>query len=295
MANPQIEAVREWLASRPRPSGLAERRERLLTLVDRYTVPPDVQIETADAGGVPAEWTLTPTADAKQVVQFLHGGAYLSGSIATHRHMVAQLGRVARARTLALDYRLAPEHPFPAALEDALTAYRYLLSQGYAPAQIALAGESAGGGLALAMAVSLREMGMVLPACAWLSSPWTDLAMTGESMESKADVDPLIQKPYLLEAAAAYLNGADPRAPLASPLYADLTGLPPLLVQVGTAETLLDDSTRLARSAAQADVRVTLDIWPDTIHAWSLFYQQVDAGQQSLEAVGAFVQSQFAR
>ncbi|CAB3749179.1 alpha/beta hydrolase [Paraburkholderia humisilvae] len=295
MANPQIDAIREWLASKPRPTALAERRARMLTLVDRYTIAPDVRIEATDADGVPAEWTLTPVADPKRVVLFLHGGAYIAGGIATHRHMVAQIGRVARARTLALDYRLAPEHPFPAALEDALTGYRYLLSRGYAPAHIAIAGESAGGGLALAMLVSLRQIGVDLPACAWLSSPWTDLDMTGASMESKADVDPLIQKPYLLEAAAAYLNGADPRTPLASPLYADLAGLPPLFIQVGTAETLLDDAMRLARRAAQTDVRVVLDVWPEMIHAWSLFYQQLDAGQQSLESMGAFVRSMLER
>jgi epsilon-lactone hydrolase len=293
MANPQIKAVRELLTSQPRPTGLAERRARLLSLVSRYTIAPDVQIDAVSADGVPAEWTLTPVANPRRVVLFLHGGAYISGAIATHRHMVAQIGRVARARTLALDYRLAPEHPFPAALEDALTAFRFLLSQGYAPEHIALAGESAGGGLALAMLVSLRQMGLALPSCAWLSSPWTDLEMTGESMESKADADPLIQKPYLLEAAACYLNGADPRTPLASALYADLSGLPPMLIQVGTAETLLDDSVRLARRAAQADVRVVLDIWPGMIHAWSLFYQQLDAGQESLASMGAFVQAMF--
>jgi monoterpene epsilon-lactone hydrolase len=294
MANPEIEAVREMLTSQPRPPGLTERRARLLALAGRYTIPPDVQIQPIDAGGVPAEWTLTPEADPKRVVLFLHGGAYISGSIATHRHLVAQIGRVARARTFALDYRLAPEHPFPAALEDALTGYRFLLSEGYVPEHIALAGESAGGGLVLAMLVSLRQIGLALPACAWLSSPWTDLEMTGASMESKADVDPLIQKPYLYESAAAYLNGADPRTPLASPLYADLNGLPPMLIHVGTAETLLDDSVRLARRAAQADLRVTLDIWPDMIHAWSLFYQQLDAGQQALASVGTFLQSMLA-
>jgi epsilon-lactone hydrolase len=293
MANPQIDSIRELLASAPRPTGLAERRARMLSLVSRYTVSPDAHIEAVDADGVPAEWTLTPVADPGRVVLFLHGGAYISGGIATHRHLVAEIGRVTRARTLALDYRLAPEHPFPAALEDALTAYGFLLSQGYMPGNIALAGESAGGGLALAILISLRQMGLPLPACAWLSSPWTDLDMTGDSMESKADVDPLIQKPYLLEAAASYLNGADARTPLASPLYGDLSGLPPLLIHVGTAETLLDDSIRLARLAAQADVRVTLDIWPDMIHAWSLFYQQLDAGRQSLASMGEFVRAMF--
>lgn len=291
MADPQIEIVRTLLASRPRPAGLAERRERLDALGSRYSVAADVKIESVQADGVPAEWTTTPDADPKRVILFLHGGAYIAGSILSHRHMVAQIGREARARTLALDYRLAPEHPFPAALDDAISGYRFLLSRGYEPAHIALAGESAGGGLALATLLSLRDMGLALPACTWCSSPWIDLEMTGDTMTTKAAVDPLIQKPYLAEAATAYLNGANPLTPLASPLHADLTGLPPMLVQVGTAETLLDDSIRLAGLAAEANVRVTLEAWPDMIHAWTLFYQQVDAGRRSLASMGAFVRS----
>lgn len=291
MADPQIEIVRTLLASRPRPAGLAERRERLDALGSRYSVAADVKIESVQADGVPAEWTTTPDADPKRVILFLHGGAYIAGSILSHRHMVAQIGREARARTLALDYRLAPEHPFPAALDDAISGYRFLLSRGYEPAHIALAGESAGGGLALATLLSLRDMGLALPACTWCSSPWIDLEMTGDTMTTKAAVDPLIQKPYLAEAATAYLNGANPRTPLASPLHADLTGLPSMLVQVGTAETLLDDSIRLAGLAAEANVRVTLEAWPDMIHAWTLFYQQVDAGRRSLASMGAFVRS----
>ncbi|MGO4329112.1 alpha/beta hydrolase [Cupriavidus sp. 2TAF22] len=291
MSDPQIEAVRNLLASQPRPGELSERRKRLDSLLGRYPVAPDVQVEAANVDGVPAEWTMTPAADPARVLVFLHGGAYISGSLLSHRHMVAQIGREARTRTLALDYRLAPEHPFPAALEDAIAGYRFLLSQGYEPANIALAGESAGGGLALATLVSLRDLGIPLPACTWLSSPWTDLEMTGESMVTKAAVDPLIQKPYLLEAAAAYLNGASPRMPLVSPVHADLTGLPPMLIQVGTAETLLDDSIRLAQRAGEANLRARLELWPDMIHAWSLFYQQVDAGRRSLASMGAFVRA----
>jgi acetyl esterase/lipase len=295
MADPQIEIIRSLLASRPRPAALAERRERLDAFGTRYTVPADVQIDSEVANGVAAEWTITPEADPTRVVMFLHGGAYISGSLVSHRHLVAQVGREARARTLALDYRLAPEHPFPAALEDAVAGYRFLLSRGYEPAHIALAGESAGGGLALAALVSLRDMGVALPACIWCSSPWTDLEMSGQTMTTKASVDPLIQKPYLLEAAAAYLHGADARTPLASPLYADLAGLPPMLVQAGTAETLLDDSVRLARQAAEANVRVTLEAWPDMIHAWTLFYQQLDAGRRSLASACAFIGSMLNR
>jgi acetyl esterase/lipase len=183
---------------------------------------------------------------ARRAVLFLHGGGYVSGSLDSHRHMIGQAGREAQTRTLALAYRLAPEHPFPAALEDAIAGYHYLLSQSFDPKRIAVAGESAGGGLAIAMLVSLRDRGVPLPACTWCSSPWVDLEAIGGSMTTKASVDPLIQKAYLMELAAAYLKGVDPRMPLASPLYADLHGLPPMLIQVGSAETLLDDSVRLA-------------------------------------------------
>jgi monoterpene epsilon-lactone hydrolase len=174
--------------------------------------------------------------------------------------MIAEAGRRSGARTLAVGYRLAPEHPFPAALDDTVAAYKFVLSSGYAPEHIALAGESAGGGLALATVVTLRDAGVALPACLWCSSPWVDLETSGGSMATKAAVDPLIQQSYLLELAACYLNGSNPRAPLASPLYADLSGLPPMLIQVGSAETLLDDAIRLAGVAGAADVSVTLQV-----------------------------------
>jgi len=291
MADAEIDVIREIIASHPRPAGLSERRKRLDALGGQYVLPTDVRVEAVDANGVAAEWTTTPGADPGRVIMFLHGGGYISGSLDSHRHMVAQAGREARARTLALGYRLAPEHPFPAALEDAIAGYRFLLSQGLEPKHIAVAGESAGGGLAIATLVSVRDAGLALPACTWCSSPWVDLEASGDSMTTKAPVDPLIQKPYSLELAAAYLNGADPRTPLASPIYAELKGLPPMLIQVGSAETLLDDAVRLARVAGAADVRVTLEVWPDMIHAWHLFYQQVAAGRHALAAVGAFIRS----
>jgi epsilon-lactone hydrolase len=291
VTDPEIDVIRTILASRPRPPDLGERRKRLDALGAQYPLPSDVRVETVDANGVAAEWTSTPGADPAHAILFLHGGGYISGSLDSHRHMIAQAGREARARTLALDYRLAPEHPFPAALDDALAGYRFLLAQGLAPDHIAIAGESAGGGLAVATLVSARDTGLPLPACAWLSSPWVDLEVTGGTITTKASVDPLIQKPYLLELAEAYLAGADPRTPLASPLYADLKGLPPLLIQVGAAEILLDDAVRLARAAGAADVRVTLEIWPDMIHAWHLFYQQVAAGRRALANVGTFIRS----
>jgi len=290
MADAEINVIRGLLAAHPRPASLDERRKRLDALGAQYPLPPDVRVEPVDANGVAAEWTTTPEADPTRAILFLHGGGYISGSIDSHRHMIAQAGREARARTLALGYRLAPEHPFPAALDDAIAGYRFLLSQGFAPETIAVAGESAGGGLAVATLVSLHDAGEPLPACAWLSSPWVDLTMTGASIRTKAAVDPLLSEPYLAELAKAYLNGTDPLNPLASPLHADLRGLPPMLIQVGSAEILLDDAVRLAGAAGAADVRVTLEVWPDMIHAWHhLFYQQVAAGRRALAAVGAFI------
>lgn len=291
MADAEIDAIRAILAARPRPAELGERRQRLDALGAQYKLPADVWVEAVNANGVAAEWTTTPGADPSCVILFLHGGGYISGSINSHRHMIAQAGREARARTLALGYRLAPEHPFPAALDDAIAGYRFLLAQGIEPRRIALAGESAGGGLAIATLVLLGDAGTALPACTWCSSPWVDLEVTGDSAMEKAAVDPLIQKPYLVQIASMYLNGADPRTPLASPLHADLRGLPPMLIQVGAAETLLDDAVRLARAAGAANVRTTLEVWPDMIHAWHLFYQQVAAGRRALAAVGAFIGS----
>ena len=201
MANAEIAAIRDMLAASPRPADLADRRQRLDALGSRYIVPADVLVEPVDANGVPAEWTTTPAADPTRVILFLHGGGYISGSIRSHRHMIAQAGREAGARTLALGYRLAPEHPFPAALEDALTGYRYLLSQGFEPRNIVIAGESAGGGLAVATLVALRDDGTPLPAAIWCSSPWIDLEMSGTTMTTKAAVDPLIQQSYLAQLA----------------------------------------------------------------------------------------------
>lgn len=290
-AETEMAEVRAMLAAGPRPSDLAGRRQRLDDLTARYAMPADVVVEPVDANGVEAEWTATPAADPERVIMFLHGGGYVSGSIKSHRHMVAQAGREAGTRTLALGYRLAPEHPFPAALEDALTGYGFLLSQGFLPQNIVIAGESAGGGLAIATLVSLREEGTALPACAWCSSPWTDLEMSGATMQTKAAVDPLIQGPYLHELAAAYLQGRDPRMPMVSPIHADLRGLPPLLIQVGSDETLLDDAIRLAGVAAAADVRTTLQVWPHMIHAWHLFYAQLADGRRSLAEMGAFVRA----
>ncbi len=291
MSETEIGALRAMLLSRPRPDGLAERRQRLDALGQAYSLAPDVSVAPVDANGVPAEWTSTPAADVSRVILFLHGGGYVSGSIASHRHLIAEAGRAAGARTLALEYRRAPEHAFPAAVDDAMAGYRFLLSTGVAPSRICIAGDSAGGGVTIASLVSIRDAGLKLPGCAWCISPWVDLEGLGESMDSKAASDPMIQRDYMLEIAAMYLNGADPRSPLAAPLYAELAGLPPMLIQVGTAETLLDDAVRLAGRAAAADVRVTLETWPGMIHVWHLFHPQLAEGRRAIAAAGAFIRA----
>jgi monoterpene epsilon-lactone hydrolase len=291
MSDPEIDAIRAILTSRPRPADLAERRDRLDGLGRNYPTAADIRLESVTANGVPAEWSTAPTADPARAILFLHGGGYISGSIESHRPLATEIGRAAGARTLALGYRRAPEHPFPAALEDTVSGYRFLLEHGIAPHHIAVAGDSAGGGLTIALMVAARDRGLPLPSCGWCISPWVDLENDGITMETKAAVDPLIQKPYLMELANAYLGGASPRTPLASPLFADLEGLPPILIQVGSAETLLDDSVRLCGALGAADVVVTLEVWPDMIHAFPLFNQQLAAGRLAIERAGKFIWS----
>jgi acetyl esterase/lipase len=293
MSRSEIDAIRELLRSKPRPAGFAERRERLDAIGSSAPLARDINLEPIDANGVPAEWSLVPGSDASRVLLFLHGGGYCSGSIVSHRGMVTEAGRAAGARTLAVAYRLAPEHPFPAALEDARAAYGFLLDQGIAPSKVAIGGDSAGGGLTLALMTVLRDAGQPLPGCAWLVSPWVDLQMTGASLAEKAQVDPLISKPYLEELASAYLAGTDAANPLASPLQAELAGLPPLLVQVGSAETLLDDAVRITRRAGAADVQIKLEIWPHMTHAWHLWAAQLEEGRRAIASAGAFIRAQL--
>ena len=206
--------------------------------------------------------------------------------------MVSEAGRAAAARTLAVGYRLAPEHPFPAALDDAVSAWRYLRTQGIGAAHIAIGGDSAGGGLTVALINRLRDAGEAPLGCAWLVSPWTDLTMSGATLTSKDAVDPLIHKSYLEELAGAYVPaGMDRKDPRISPLYARLEGFPPTLIQVGSAETLLSDATRFAEALGAADVAVAFEIWPHMIHAWHLWNAHLKAGRRALASAGAFIKA----
>jgi epsilon-lactone hydrolase len=287
--DPEIRTIRELIASRPRVSDIVQRRRDIDARGLAFGLASDVTIEQVSAGGAPAEWTSTPVAAASAVVLYVHGGGYVIGSLDSHRHLVAEIGRACGARALALDYRLAPEHPFPAPVEDALAAYRFLLASGIKPGRIAIAGDSAGGGLVVAAMLAIRGAGLPQPGCGWCISPWVDLQSTGASMLDNAARDPTVQKAGILDFAGIYLAGADPRSPLASPIHGDLRGLPPLLIQVGAVETLLDDALMLARAASLADVFVDLQVWPEMIHVWHQWFTQLDAGRRAIAAGGAFV------
>ena len=291
MADAEIIALRAKLAGRPRSDDYRQRRRDMDERGLAYALQADVTIEPVTANGVPAEWSATPGAAANAALLYLHGGGYVIGSLNSHRHLVAEAGRAADCWALALDYRLAPEHPFPAAVEDAVAGYRYLLGRGVNPGRIAIAGDSAGGGLVVAAMFAIREAGLPQPACGWCISPWVDMEASGETMTSRSAADPMVQKAGILDMARLYLNGADPRSRLASPIYADLTGLAPLLIQVGAAETLLDDGLALAKAAGAADVYVELQIWPEMVHVWHLFHPELKAGSQAIEAGGAFVRA----
>jgi monoterpene epsilon-lactone hydrolase len=286
----EIDAIRTLLTSKPRPVGWSERRQRIDEVGSVWPVADDVRLEEVDLDGVPGEWSIASGSDAARVLMFFHGGGYCSGSILSHRRMVTEAGRAARMRTLAVAYRLAPEHPYPAAHEDAMTAWRFLRKQGIPARNIAVGGDSAGGNLTITLINRLRSAGEEQPACAWLASPWTDLTMSGPSLETKDAVDPLIHKAYLEELASAYAPApVDRKDPLISPLFADLHGFPPTLIQVGSEETLLDDAVRFARAAGSAEVNVTLQIWPHMIHAWPMWNAKLEDGRQALSQAGQFI------
>jgi monoterpene epsilon-lactone hydrolase len=295
MSEQQLQAIVEMLRSQPvvNPNAsVEEARAGFEQVASMFPVDADIKREAVSAGGIKAEWVSAPDADAGRAVLYLHGGGYVIGSINTHRSLAARLSRASGARVLVIDYRLAPEHPHPAAVDDAVAAYRWMLAQGLKPARITVAGDSAGGGLTVATLLAIRDAKLPLPGAGACLSPWVDLEGIGESMTTKAGVDPIVQKTGLLQMAAAYLGGKAPRTPLAAPLYADLSGLPPLLIQVGTAETLLDDASRLAERARKAGVTVSYEPWESMIHVWHLFAPMLDEGQQAIDRIGEFVRKQ---
>jgi epsilon-lactone hydrolase len=290
MASEQLAMIIQLLRSRPvlEDFDVLRLRQGLETLVSGSPVPDGVTCTPIRVGDVPCEWIVADGAREDRVLLYLHGGGYCIGSINTHRALVARLSAATGMRGLAVDYRLAPEHPFPAAVDDATAVYRWLLAEDVAPSRIVVGGDSAGGGLTLATLLAIRDAGLPRPAGGVCLSPWTDLEVTGGTMDTHAERDPMIDRAGALRLAAAYLGDAHARTPLASPLHADLRGLPPLLVQVGTAETLLDDSVRLAERARAADVDVTLEPWEDMIHVWHAFAPHLPEADEAITAIGAW-------
>lgn len=268
---------------------LDQLREKLVKDTKFLKPPKDVVITPVNAAGVPAEWLDPPNPISSKAMIYLHGGGYVMGSPATHRSLVARLAKACGIRTLSVDYRLAPEHPFPAALEDALAVYQWMLNQGVLPKNIIIAGDSAGGGLTLATLISLRDNHLPLPAMALCISPWTDLTLTGESITNCAKIDPYISQD-LLKLGAHYVGDNDPRHPHISPFYADLKGLPPLLIHVGTDEVLLSDSTRLAKAAEDAGVEVNLKVWDRMWHDFHLWAPYLPEADQAIEEISEFVE-----
>ena len=280
------------------PVSLAERRLAYERSVETYVghpiaLPEGMRVEPVDVNGVPAEWLSPAFADTKGVLLYLHGGAYILGSPQSHRDLVARLGAAAGIPALLIHYRLAPEHVFPAALDDALTAYHWLLNQGYPAEHIALSGDSAGGGLTLALLQTVRDRYLPQLACAALFSPWTDLAGTVKSRRAQEAVDPIFSGDTINALAHFYAGAEDLGNPLLSPLYANFHDFPPLRIDVGRDEVLLDDSLLIAEHARVAHVPVELTVWDDLWHVFQAYASVLPEGQQSLEKMGSFLRCQM--
>ena len=292
-----IDAVRAMLAELlggPDASIEHRRAQTEVFLENQPPLPPGLTLSNLTLGGVPAEQISPQDGSARGIFLHLHGGGYVMGAPAGSRALTAAIAERARMSVVSLDYRLAPQHRFPAALEDAVGAYGALLAGGARPGEIAIGGESAGGGLAVAALAAARDQGLPAPACVVALSPWADLACEGGSYEALSGRDPLLTRDVLLQMARDYLGEADAADPRASPALADLTGLPPLLIQVGAEEVLLDDARRLAERARACAVDATLQVWPDMIHVWQMFAAMLPQGDAAIDAIVAFVKGRLA-
>jgi len=263
-------------------------------LAKMVKVPKSVKCEPVEARGIPSEWISAPDVKQEHIILYLHGGGYVTGSINTHREMLSRISAASKARVFIIDYRLAPEYPFPAAVEDSTKAYQFLIEdQKIAPNNVIIAGDSAGGGLTLASLLNLRDKGIALPTAAVCISPWTDLGLTSKSYKEKARIDPMVTMDDLMFCARLYLGNADYTNPLASPLYGDPKGLPPLLILVGSAEILLEDSVVFAEKAKEAGVEVVLDIMEDMPHVYPIFAAFAPEGQQGIKKISEFTKKIF--
>lgn len=298
MASPELNDIIQMIRDRGKaaaenPQTLKEQRAGADAGGQAFEDLTGITTEAVDANGVPAEWVVATDADENRAILYVHGGGYVAGSIVSHRGLAASLSKSASARVLNVGYRLAPEHKFPAPVDDAISAYRWLLASGADPANTVIGGDSAGGGLAVAALVAIRDAGLPMPAAGLCLSPWVDMESLSESFVSRSALDPMVQKDRLLGMAGEYLGDADPKSPLASPIYADLTGLPPLIIQVGTSETLFDDATWLRDHATKAGVDVTFESWDDMVHVWHRYAPKLPEAQQAVDRLGEFVKEKL--
>ncbi|MBN1138897.1 MAG: alpha/beta hydrolase [Anaerolineae bacterium] len=282
--------IQRRLSQRSGARDVAEHRASIEKLCRFFKPIGPIRCEPVEANGVPAEWVIPEVVQSSRAILFIHGGSFVAGSIASHRTLAGNVAIASKTRALLLDYRLAPEHPFPAAVEDVVAAYEWLLSQGLAPSQVVAAGDSAGGNLALALLIYLRDRQQPMPAGGVGLCPAPDLSFSGESVAVNLKKDIMLDVGEERTYIDAYLNGVDPRTPLASPIYADLRGLPPLLMQVGSDEILLPDVERFAEKARAAGVEATLEVWPEMQHDWQMAAKLLPEGRQAIEHAGAFVE-----
>ncbi len=278
----------------PADSDVTEQRRLLRELLSAQPLPAEITVTAGKLGGVPTAEITVDGVEPRHIVLYFHGGVYVMGDAALAAGLASQIGRRTRAKVISVDYRLAPEHPYPAAVDDALATYEAILHNGTAPSDIAFAGESAGGGLAIATLVNAREHGLPLPAAAFVMSPYADLTLAGATMETKRAADPLLSREALEARITDYTSGQDASLGLISPIFAELSGLPPLVVQAGTHELLLDDAIRLARQAATADVEVTLDITPGVPHVFQAYYPILDEATAALDRAGQLLSAHLA-
>jgi monoterpene epsilon-lactone hydrolase len=278
----------------PADSDVNEQRRRLRELLSAQPLPADVTVTTAALGGVSTAEITVDGIEPRHVVLYFHGGVYVMGDAALAADLASQVGRRTQAKVISVDYRLAPEHPYPAAVDDALAAYEALLQSGIAPSEIVFAGESAGGGLAIATLVNARDHELPLPAAAFVMSPYVDLTLAGSTIDTRHEVDPLLSREALQLRVPDYTSGGDAAVGLISPVFADLSGLPPLIIQAGTHEVLLDDAVRLAQQAATADVEVTLEITPRVPHVFQAYHAILDEGAAALDRAGQLLSAHLA-
>jgi epsilon-lactone hydrolase len=278
----------------PVGSDVNEQRRLFRELISAQPLPAEVTVTAAALGGVPTAEITVDGVEPRNVVLYFHGGVYVIGDAFLAADLASQVGRRTHAKVISVDYPLAPEHPYPAAVDDALAAYEALLQDGTAPSDIAFAGESAGGGLAVATLVNARDHGLPLPAAAFVMSPYADLTLAGMTLETKREVDPLMSRDGLQARITDYTSGQDATLGLISPIFADLSGLPPLIIQAGTHEVLLDDALRLAQQAATADVQVTLDITPGVPHVFQAYHAILDEAAAALDRAGQFLSAHLA-